>query len=409
MNTLLLIFLNLPLVFLSPLTFEAEKSIRKRIFDDCHASLGFYNHSLDVGASLFITKLVKFDQLNEEMTIFATLTFSWHDKCLEWMENGAVFKNFDQDIAEQFINLSHVSFPSNELWHPKVLQVSSMDDLLAVDKNGQHLTINFFPNGFVEWSPMGPFTSHCELKLKKFPKDTQRCLFAFQLWDTELYTNFTSTSVSVPDDNLDKITSDLLIWKVVQLEHDIARVCWTMSTPPKVFCATEVRFWINVERKWEGYLFTIFLPTICLSILQLSPLAMPALPDRPSYSVTVLLAFAVINQLVQNDIPQTAETIDIVMYIGVNIVMGTICTLYSAISVHLAQKLKNQNVGKFLRNLPIPSIICWNVKENDNNFDRNGKSRIFDMSVIQLIDFIVGFSMACVIVIANIVLVAQLA
>ena len=320
--------LSYPLfVHSTPLSFEEENGLFQYLVNTCHVNRGFYDSQVDIATSMYIYKLVEFDEQNEAMTIFATFTLKWHSECILWEKNATK------------LGITHVSFPANLWWRPKILHISAVDDVQAVAINGDNLNMNFFPNGWIEWSPTGPWKTRCELTLLKFPFDTQTCYFAFELWDTEAFTNLTSSFAMTDIQHPDKVTSDMLIWQIESVNSRLEPVCFPMSTPPKIFCASQVIFSITVKRKAEPYIFSIFLPTIALSILQLSPLAIPPqFPERATYSVTVLLAFAVINQLIQSAIPQTAEIVYLVIYVGFTVIIGTICTLYSVFSIILWEK-----------------------------------------------------------------------
>ena len=368
--------------FSIPVTFEAENSLRKHFLHNCNADTGFYGQQVNIHAFFYIYKLLEVEELNEDMTVYATLTLKWHDDCIRWDTNKTVFKDLNNLAKEQVRNLTHVSFPSEMTWKPTIVQLGTTSDLKAVENNGNHLKTNFFPNGYIEWSPTGRWTTSCEFSLQKFPFDVQTCVFAFELWDIETVTNFSSADAVTDEVNNEMVTSEVLIWRMKSVQSKTSRVCFPMSTPPKIFCSSTVRFSVTIERKSAPYIFSIFLPTICLTVLQLSPLAMPPQsPQRPCYSVTVLLAFAVINQLVQKEIPQTAEIINLVVFISFNIMIGTFCTVYSAVTVSLAQYLSD-NKGNYLET----RIFC-NLK----------------ISKIRFVDLIVFIVLIILLLIANIV------
>lgn len=331
-------------------------------------------------------KLVKFDEIDESMSVYGTLNICWQDLCARWNDSSSLDKVSNLDnIKQEISNLSHIAFPNYLFWKPTILHQNNYNDnSQVVVNNGGNLNVNVFPSGWLEWSPTGTWRTTCILELKKFPFDTQTCSFVFELWDTEAYSNITWAQTLTDLENPEGFTTPMMIWQFKAINSRIDRVCFPMGEPAQIFCSAEAHFQVTVKRKTEPYFFSIFIPSISLVILQVSPFAMsPHHPERATYSVTILLAFAVINELLQQQIPQTAEVIYLVVYISTNIVIGTLCTIYSVISVALCEIFITPD-GKSRRIVLFP---CYGRHDM-------GKKRV-SISTIRFIDLIL-FNVACI-------------
>ena len=83
-------------------------------------------------------------------------------------------------------------------------------------------------------------------------------------------------------------------------------------------------------------MFHRIFPCILLSILQLATFCLnPEAPDRPAFSVSVLVAFGIFQILIQEKIPKTSELILLLLYIIIQFAIGTICTMVSAIFCYI--------------------------------------------------------------------------
>ena len=80
------------------------------------------------------------------------------------------------------------------------------------------------------------------------------------------------------------------------------------------------------------------LPSICLVVLQIATLILPPkAPDRAVFSITVLLAFAIMQTIINGQIPMTAQIILIVLYIACQMTLGTVITIYCLVTCQLAR------------------------------------------------------------------------
>ena len=83
-------------------------------------------------------------------------------------------------------------------------------------------------------------------------------------------------------------------------------------------------------RKQEYYVWTIFLPLEMLMVLQLGTFIMPPdVFDRGTYSITVNLAFAVTQQVINGQMPKTSQRIYLSYYIAAYLAIGIFVTIYS--------------------------------------------------------------------------------
>ncbi len=156
-------------------------------------------------------------------------------------------------------------------------------------------------DGYVEWNPGGSFRSKCDIDVHLYPFDVQTCLLNFTNW---MYTNG-KVNLTIND------TSETL-------EDDFSDGVWDVSETPTFVEPSEsntpstVTFGLKLKRKPMYYVINVVAPTLCLSMLVLLVLRLPAESgEKISMGVTLLLSFAVYMLLVSDSVPVTSDSVPI--------------------------------------------------------------------------------------------------
>ena len=103
------------------------------------------------------------------------------------------------------------------------------------------------------------------------------------------------------------------------------------------------RLYFRFRRKQEYYAMTLFLPLEILMALLVATFILPASdPNRPAYSVTVNLAFTVMQQTVYDAIPSTSQRVHLFWYIVYYLVIGAFVTIHTLVT----QRMTTNNVDK---------------------------------------------------------------
>ena len=108
-----------------------------------------------------------------------------------------------------------------------------------------------------------------------------------------------------------------------------------------------VQFEFELKRRPEYHLILLLLPTGVLTMVQLAAFFMPPnMPERPAYSITVVLAMQVLVSSYSSQIPLTAEVVYLIYYIDSNMIFGALVTLYMLIMCRVAGSEKKQKKVK---------------------------------------------------------------
>ena len=103
------------------------------------------------------------------------------------------------------------------------------------------------------------------------------------------------------------------------------------------------RFYFRFRRKQEYYAMTLFVPMETLMALLVATFILPASdPNRPAYSITVNLAFTVMQQTAYNAIPNTSQRVHLFWYIVYYLIIGAFVTIHTLVTL----RMTTNDVGK---------------------------------------------------------------
>lgn len=109
------------------------------------------------------------------------------------------------------------------------------------------------------------------------------------------------------------------------------------------FGFSNMSYSLHFKRKSLSYIYGIILPCSSLMFLQFSAFLMPPqLPERPSFSGTILLAFYIVQTIVDGSIPNTSKTLLITVYIVSQIAISVLVTSYFMLACNLAMAAKHK-------------------------------------------------------------------
>ena len=132
----------------------------------------------------------------------------------------------------------------------------------------------------------------------------------------------------------DEFITESQVWRLQSIDTMLYEQHY--ETEPSYQNYSHCRFTLRMSRKFEFYVMNTLLPCICLVCLQVSTLMLPPrLPDRSVFSISVVLAFAILQTIINEQIPTTSDIILIVVYISCQLVFGTSITIYSLITCQL--------------------------------------------------------------------------
>ena len=265
-----------------------------------------------------ILTFIHLDERSEALTVVPDLKLNWNDEFLRW--NPLDYSNITELVVD----------PDIFEWKPRAVHFNNAQDIYTFARSdpGDAWTLNLHSNGeVVQFPTRQTVTTMCMMDFRYFPFDLQRCSFDFGLLepcrDVELvnagFRRNPANSVSTNS-----------IWEIYDFRVENAS---------KTSCATfkvAIQFTILLQRKPLPFVFNTFIPLAFLTLIQLATVAIPAdSNDRATYSVTVQLAFGVMQTNINSLLPFSAHLSFMEILIMCQMGASTMMTCYACVTTYL--------------------------------------------------------------------------
>ncbi|KAK3098157.1 hypothetical protein FSP39_016756 [Pinctada imbricata] len=238
-----------------------------------------------------LQQIIDVDEKNQILHSNIWLQMYWRDVNLVW-------------DPKEFGGVEEIRVPAKKVWKPDILVYNSADD----DFDGTfHTNVIINYDGRCKWLPPGMFKSTCQIDIRWFPFDEQRCILKFGSWTYDgRYLDL------VFDDKEEGDTSDFIRngeWELIGVPG--VRNEKTYECCPEIYI--DITFTVHIQRRTLYYGFNIIIPCVLISSMSLLLFMLP--PDsgeKISLGVTILLSLMVFLLLVAETMPPTSDAVPLI-------------------------------------------------------------------------------------------------
>ena len=286
-----------------------------------------FNESLPIDLSFSLLKFYGIDDLKQQISVLGQLEAVWQNPCVSW--DRSKYPN------------RYIQLPNNVVYHPVIQHMNNINDVFAIGRLDGNVEMT--STGEVTWLPTGMLTSSCSLDLFKFPFDTQTCTIQVEMLEETKLEYFESCSLSIGDPK--GFLSKGQVWEMISLSANLTKITYRHhKTVKSTKWYSRCNFLITMKRKHIYYMINMILPSICLVSLQVFCLALPpSSSQRAAFGISVLLSFAILQSTVRKHVPTSAETTMIDIYMSCQLVLGSLCTLYSLLTCQIMEAMKKRS------------------------------------------------------------------
>ena len=152
-----------------PNKMECETQLRKDLFSTYSpilkpTELEFMDVTF-VELNLVLDKVLEISQTGEFMSIKVILNQKWTDPRLSWEK-------------DDYKGVEYIHVPIDRLWQPDIILYNNIDGNFYPSLSDSWALVDY--NGTVVWNPPSVYTSSCNVRVKQFPYDTQKCTMLFK-------------------------------------------------------------------------------------------------------------------------------------------------------------------------------------------------------------------------------------
>ncbi|XP_037532853.1 neuronal acetylcholine receptor subunit alpha-7-like [Nematolebias whitei] len=246
------------------------------------------SHALTVQFSFILIQVMDVDEKNQILTTNAWLQMQWHDHYLQWNQS-------------EYPGVKNLRFSPDQVWTPDILLYNS-----AHDKFDATFKTNVLVNssGFCEFLPPGIFVSTCNVDVRWFPFDIQRCELKFGSWTFDGWLMDIQMKEADVSGYMSNGEWDLM--EVPGGRHEVFYDCCAEPYP-------DVTFVVTLRRRTLFYALNLLIPCVLLSSMTLLVFLLPANSgEKISLGITVLLSLTVFMLMVAEIMPATSDSVPLI-------------------------------------------------------------------------------------------------
>lgn len=321
--------------FAFQLTHVVSRTSEKNILD---ALTGSYDSNVrptedsgkttEVKLDLTLSKIVKLDIKEQQLQINGRIVMRWTDTRLKW--NRSQYNETDRLVA-----------PTSLFWTPDILLYNTAHDESVSGSDVYKANLQIDDNGTVTWMSPVTLKSSCDISVKWFPFDTQKCSLIFgsiSMTKKKLTLLFFNRPESVTAFQ-GKFHYSSGIWSVNSVVPQLRDESYSCCNDP----FSLIEFTLTLHRLPMYYVLYLVLPCLCLSLL--SPCIFfvpPESGERIGFGITVVLAMSVYLLVISDKLPEKSNQSPLIGVLYTELFFIMIGTLISIIfTTHIAYKTTN--------------------------------------------------------------------
>ncbi|XP_047214828.1 neuronal acetylcholine receptor subunit alpha-7-like isoform X1 [Girardinichthys multiradiatus] len=246
------------------------------------------SQTLTVHFSLILIQVMDVDEKNQILTTNAWLQMQWYDHYLQWNQS-------------EYPGVKNLRFTPDQVWTPDILLYNS-----AHDKFDATFKTNVLVNssGFCEYLPPGIFVSTCNVDVRWFPFDIQRCELKFGSWTFDGWL----LDIQMKEADVSGYMSNGE-WDLMEVPGGRNEVFYDCCAEPY----PDVTFVVTLRRRTLFYALNLLLPCVLLSSMTLLVFLLPANSgEKISLGITVLLSLTVFMLMVAEIMPATSDSVPLI-------------------------------------------------------------------------------------------------
>ncbi|KAH3889793.1 neuronal acetylcholine receptor subunit alpha-6-like [Dreissena polymorpha] len=292
------------------------------------------NHSYptEVRVSFELLEILDVDEFMGKLSISGVLIMAWNDHRMRWnpLDYGGV-------------DTIYVS--SSETWKPDLVLTEPVEKSISLGHKQTWLKVAYTSDGNATFAPFDVIPSSCNIKITKYPFDSQICELNFHPWlitkhDIVLNTDATQYKEVELQQLWESFANDNAEWRLV-------------GTKSATFLVKNLysyyRLNLDLIRRPLFVIVNVFIPIYFLSYLNVLSFKLPAIPERVTFAMTILLAFVFFMTTVNDNMPRNSNPIPLICYLLMgNLVISTFNVLMTVFNLYIKDRPDGKTIPRLV-------------------------------------------------------------
>ncbi|KAL3309964.1 hypothetical protein Ciccas_011480 [Cichlidogyrus casuarinus] len=280
---------------------------------------------INVEFGLALSQILGLDETTQILTINSWTKYMWMDRLLTWE-------------PKTHKGIKEVRIPPDRLWTPDIVLYNYADERLKEQRDVM-VTVDY--TGRVFWNPPAIFKSTCQIDITYFPFDVQSCYLKFASWTND----GTKLNLNTFDNEKEiDVTSYTDSHQWTLLAKPVRRFC-TQSNANITRQTPNLTFFLLLKRNCAYYAYTLVLPCVLLSLLNLVIFWLPpTVPAKMILGMNIFVAFALLLRILARSTPTASINVPLLgYYYCLNMVLISLSTFFSIIVINLHFRCDKRN------------------------------------------------------------------
>ncbi|XP_047140447.1 neuronal acetylcholine receptor subunit alpha-10 isoform X1 [Hydra vulgaris] len=251
--------------------------------------------TVNVTFGLMLCQLVDVQERNQLLVISTVISQKWKNPYLTW-------------DPEKYSNITEIRVDPAKVWKPDIVLYNNVaEDRLFAENFGTLKSRVIVDNtGYTTWLTPLILSSNCDMNLKYFPFDTQKCPLKFGSWTHNMHRlNIINDRDSAILDKFANHTEWYLVSAKAIRKEEMYICC------PEVY--PDVTYTIELRRRSLFYVCNLIFPLVIISLLPILSFVLPSdSGERISLVIALLLSLTVYSMIVSSIIPDTSDSVPLV-------------------------------------------------------------------------------------------------
>ncbi|XP_039357521.1 5-hydroxytryptamine receptor 3A-like [Mauremys reevesii] len=262
-----------------------------------------WDEPLKVEIQFILMSILSVTEKLQTVTVYFLVGMKWKDVFVTWN-------------PQDFCNISKLGLPVDTFWSPYIGIYEQVDE----EKSLNRPLLSITHNGIISTTQQHQVTITCNLKMHKFPFDTQTCnisLFSFShpVRDLKLQSNQTTEEVN-KNSKLYHLTDGE--WKFTNINI----IPHTLEDEEEIF--TAVSYEISMKRRPILYVLNLIFPSCALYLLDMTILfSSSSYENKISFQLSLIIGESVLALILKDIIPTSSDDppIIVMFFIGIFVLM----------------------------------------------------------------------------------------
>ncbi|KAK2167529.1 hypothetical protein NP493_1271g01048 [Ridgeia piscesae] len=274
--------------------------------------------ALNVSFSVALSQIIDVDEKNQIVTTNCWLTQTWVDFNLKWS-------------PVKYGGIEVVRLPHDSIWKPDILLYNNAD--VSSYKSTINTKVIVSSNGVVKLLSMAIFHSSCDINVKYFPFDEQRCTLKFSSWTYDMM-QLNLLKLGEEGDLSNYVPNTE--WALVKLHVVRNTTLYSCCDEPY----PDVTYTIQIRRKPLFHVFNMIFPCFLITLVALLGFCVPSdSGEKVTMGITTLLSMTVFLMFVTESLPVTSDVLPIIcLFFGITMAIVSLATAMAVMTLNIHSK-----------------------------------------------------------------------